>query len=380
MKRPKHPPDPNRPRRRARRPPPGSAPGLPWPAASHAPAPAPRITVMAYGPDGLQELETYDPQAVQGYRGQWPVVWINVDGIANLDTVHALGEIFHLHHLALEDVANVPQRAKVENYGDYLFIAAQTATYDRCVNTEQIGIFLGSDFVLTFQEEAGDPYDPVRERIRSSIGQIRTAGADALAYAILDATVDYYFPILEKLGDRLDELEEEILAAPTRTTMAALYAVKRDVTTLRRALWPARDALNVLVRDPSPVVRDETRVYLRDCYDHVVQSLELLESDRDVASSLTDLYLSSVGHRTNEIMRVLTIFSVVFIPLTFIAGVYGMNFDTGASRWNMPELRWFWGYPFALTLMAATAVGMLAYFRRRGWLGGGGATRRDGLR
>jgi magnesium transporter len=326
---------------------------------------------MAYGPDGLEELETRNPADVRGFRGHWPVVWINVDGVENHQTVHALGEIFHLHRLALEDVVSIPQRAKVEDYGDYLFIVGQTATLDRCVDTEQVGIFLGSDFVLTFQEEVGDPYDPVRQRIRDSIGQIRSAGADALAYAVLDAAIDYYFPILEKLGDKLDEIEEEILNSPTRTTMASLYATKRDLTTLRRALWPARDALNSLIRDRSPVVTDETRVYLRDCYDHVVQALELLESDRDLASSLTDLYLSSVGHRTNEIMRVLTIFSVVFIPLTFIAGVYGMNFDTTVSRWNMPELKWVLGYPFALALMVATALGMLTYFRRRGWLGGG---------
>jgi magnesium transporter len=370
MKRPNYLLHPTRPlRRRARRPPPGSAPGLPT--RSTAAVPAPRITVMAYGPEGLKEMETRDPAAVRGLRGRWPVVWINVDGVENLETVRELGEIFHLHRLALEDVVSVPQRAKVESYGDYLFIVARTATLAECVETEQIGIFLGADFVLTFQEEQGDPYDPVRERIRGSVGHIRGAGTDALAYAILDATIDYYFPILEKLGDRLDELEEQILTRPTRATIAALYSVKRDLTALRRALWPARDAVNSLIRDPSPLIDEETRVYLRDCYDHVVQCLDLLESDRELTSSLTDLYLSSIGHRTNEIMRVLTIFSVVFIPLTLIAGIYGMNFDPAASPWNMPELKWAWGYAFALGLMAATAIGMLGYFWRRGWLGSG---------
>jgi magnesium transporter len=326
---------------------------------------------MAYGPEGLKEMETRDPEAVRDLPGRWPVVWINVDGVENLETVRELGEIFHLHRLALEDVVNVPQRAKVESFGDYLFIVARTATLAECVDTEQIGIFLGADFVLTFQEEQGDPYDPVRERIRDSIGHIRGAGTDALAYAILDATIDYYFPILEQLGDRLDSLEEQILTRPTRATITALYAVKRDLTALRRALWPARDAVNALIRDPSPLIDEETRVYLRDCYDHVVQCLDLLESDRELTSSLTDLYLSSIGYRTNEIMRVLTIFSVVFIPLTLIAGIYGMNFDPTVSRWNMPELKWAWGYPFALGLMAAAAIGMLSYFWRRGWLGSG---------
>jgi magnesium transporter len=326
---------------------------------------------MAYGPDGLKEMETRDPEAVRDLPGRWPVVWINVDGVENLETVSALGEIFHLHRLALEDVVTLSQRAKVENFGDYLFIVARTATLDECVDTEQLGIFLGADFVLTFQEEQGDPYDPVRARIRDSVGHIRDAGTDALAYAILDASIDYYFPILETLGDRLDTLEEQILARPNRATITALYAVKRDLTALRRALWPARDAVNSLIRDPSPLIDEETRVYLRDCYDHVVQCLDLLESDRELTASLTDLYLSSIGHRTNEIMRVLTIFSVVFIPLTLIAGIYGMNFDPTVSRWNMPELKWAWGYPFALGLMAATAVGMLIYFWRRGWLGSG---------
>lgn len=355
-------------RRRLRRPPPGSSPGLLRPTPNAEP---PRVTALAYGPDAFEEVVVEQLEGLGALVGRWPVVWINVDGVEHTDTVRRLGELFGLHRLALEDVVNVPQQPKVEDYGEYLFIVARMARLEAAVDTEQIGMFLGRGFVLTFQERRGDPLDPVRERIRGRIGRIRSAGADYLAYAVLDAIVDYYFPVLEGIGDRLDQMEDDILAGPNRETMPRLYAIKRDITTLRRALWPARDALNSLVRDPLPHVEDETRIYLRDCYDHVIQSIELVESYRDLTSSLTDLYLSSVGQRTNEIMKVLTIFSAIFIPLTFIAGIYGMNFDPDASPWNMPELEWFWGYPFALVLMVGVALGMLTFFWRKGWIGGG---------
>jgi magnesium transporter len=301
---------------RAHRPPPGSSPGL---LRSEPGAPPPRITLLAYGPDSLAESEVSGPEALAGVRGTAPVVWINVDGVGHAETVRVLGETFGLHRLALEDVMNVPQRAKVEDYGEYLFIVARMArVHEAVLDTEQIGIFLGPDFVVTFQERPGDPLDPVRERIRNRVGRIRSSGADYLAYAVLDAITDHYFPVLEELGDRLDDMEAEILRGPSRTVMTRLYGLKRDLT-----------------------------------------------------SSLTDLYLSLVGQRTNEIMKVLTIFAAIFIPLTFIAGIYGMNFDYEASPFNMPELHWFWGYPFALGLMLAVAVGMLFYFYRKGWIGEG---------
>ncbi|HET8656299.1 MAG TPA: magnesium/cobalt transporter CorA [Longimicrobiaceae bacterium] len=356
-------------RRRYRRPPPGSSPGLLHPTPHVEP---PRVTVLAYGPNGMTEFQVEDLGSLRTLRGQWPTIWVNVDGVEHVETVQTLGEIFNLHRLALEDVVDVPQQAKVEEYGDYLFIVARQAEMSGGLETEQIGIFLGRDFVLTFQERAGDPFEPVRERIRGNIGRIRSAGPDYLAYAVLDAIVDYYYPVLERVGDRLDGLEMEILRRPDRSTMNHLYGLKRELTILRRSIWPEREALNSLLRDPSDLIEPETRIYLRDTYDHIVQSIEIVESYRDLSSSLTDLYLSSVSQRTNEIMKVLTIFAAIFIPLTFIAGVYGMNFDPAVSPWNMPELKWFYGYPFALSLMTAVAVAMLIYFRRKGWFGGSG--------
>lgn len=371
MKRPNYLLYPLRPlRRKHHRPPPGSAPGLVQ-RSTPEDVPPPTITVLAYGADRATEMPIEDLETLRRMRGTFPVLWVNVDGVEHIDTVRDLGAVFGLHRLALEDVVNVPQRAKVEDYGEYLFIVAHMARIGEglSLNLEQIGIFLGPDFVLTFQERAGDPLDPVRDRIRSKVGRIRSAGADYLAYAVLDAVVDHYFPVLERLGECIDEVEDQILGTSDRNLMARLYSIKRELTALRRAIWPARDALNTLLRDPHPVIDPETQVYLRDCYDHVVQSIDLVESYRDLTSSLTDLYLSTLGNRTNEIMKVLTIFSAIFIPLTFIAGVYGMNFDYGASPLNMPELHWAWGYPFALLLMVVVALLMLFFFRRRGWLG-----------
>jgi magnesium transporter len=201
------------------------------------------------------------------------------------------------------------------------------------------------------------------------VGRIRTVGADYLGYALLDAIVDNYFPVLEAYGERLDEAEDEIINRPTRPTVHRLHNIKRELMAFRRAAWPMRDAVNTLVRDPHPVVQDDTRVYLRDCYDHVVQALELMETYRDFSASLTDLYLSSVSNRMNEIMKVLTMFSAIFIPLSFVAGVYGMNFHEEASPLNMPELRWYFGYPFALALMGSIAFVLLIYFWRKGWIG-----------
>ena len=357
-------------RKRTRRPSPGTAPGT---LSGDPDALPPEVRVIAYSPHDIIEFVCDDLDTLQAVRGQWPVLWINVDGVRHAETIRRLGELFGLHRLALEDVVNVPQRAKTEEYGEHLFVVVRMAMLHPRPDTEQISLFLGSDFVLTFQERSGDPLDPVRERIRSSHGRIRGRGPDYLAYAVLDAIVDHYFPVLEEYGDQLDALEDEILSEPGRATMNRLHAVKRELMNLRRAIWPARDAMNMLVRDPNPLVTDDTRVFLRDVYDHVIQVMDLTETYRDLSASLTDLYLSSVSNRMNEIMKVLTIFAAIFIPLTFIAGIYGMNFDPGESPLNMPELQWYWGYPFALGLMTVVALGLLVFFRRKGWLGGGGA-------
>jgi magnesium transporter len=355
-------------RRRPRRPPPGSSPGT---LTGEEGATPPRITVLLYGAESVQELEVVEVAELTALRGTQPVLWVNVDGVGHTATVREVGSLFGLHRLALEDVVHVPQRPKVEDYGDHLFIVARSPSVGAQVESEQIGIVLGADFVLTFQERAGDPLDPVRRRIREGAGRIRRAGADYLAYALLDAVVDHYYPVLETFGERLDELEQAILEADRPSRMGALHALKRELVVLRRALWPKREALNALVRDPHPLVEAETRVYLRDTYDQVIQAIELVESYREMAASLTDLHLSIVGQKTNEIMRVLTVFAAIFIPLTFFVGVYGMNFDPEVSPWNMPELGWAYGYPFALGVMALMAGSMLWYFHSRGWLGAG---------
>jgi magnesium transporter len=298
-------------------------------------------------------------------RGNWPVLWVNVDGVAHAPTIAEVGRIFGLHRLALEDLGDVQQRPKAEVYDDeHLFITARMARMTPALDLEQMGIFLGSDFVITFQERPGDPLDPVRQRIRQNRGRIRRSGPDYLAYAVLDAIVDNYFPVAEAYADMLDALEEEVLGTPTRATMGRLHGTRRELMSLRRAVWPMRDAITVLGRDQVPLFTPETLVYLRDTQDHCIQVMDLLESYRELGSSLTDLYLSSVSNRMNEIMKVLTIFAAVFIPLSFISGIFGMNVDH-------PDPVWWWNLPFAAGVMAGTAALVLLWVASRGWIGGG---------
>jgi magnesium transporter len=293
---------------------------------------------------------------------------VNVDGLGDGDVLKQIGEVFRLHPLALEDVVHVHQRAKVELYSDYYFIVGRMVEKNERLETDQLSLFLGKNFVVTFQEWPGDDFDPVRERIHKASGNFRRLGPDYLAYALIDAFIDHYFPVVEKYGERLEELEDSILSRPDSDVISDIYEVRRELLVLRRCAWPLRDAMSSLYREPCAFVSDDTRIYLRDCYDHTVQIMDLLENYRDTASSLTEVYLSSASNRLSEIMKVLTIFTTIFIPLSFIAGVYGMNFNTGVSPLNMPELNWYWGYPFALSLMAVVAGVLLLLFRRRGWL------------
>ncbi len=298
------------------------------------------------------------------------VTWVDVQGIGHKPTFERLGEIFKIHPLALEDVVNVPQRPKSDVYQDQHVIIGRMAQIDGrgLVITEQIAIVFGAGFVLTIQEEANnDVLEPVRERIRKGRGQMRTAGADYLAYAILDAIIDGFYPVLEVLGDKLDEIELDALAGRRRTARY-IHDIKRDLLQLRRAIWPQREIANSLMRDESPHIQANTRLYLRDTYDHAVQVMDMVETFREIASGLMDVYLSGVSNRMNEIMKVLTIISTIFLPLTFIAGVYGMNFDTEASRYNMPELKWKYGYPASIAFMALSVCGLFVFYWRKGWL------------
>ena len=259
-------------------------------------------------------------------------------------------------------MVNVGQRPKLEVYGQHAYIVARMTRVD-ALDTEQLSIFLGEGFLITFQEEPGDCFDAVRERLHSGRTRIRSSGADYLCYALLDAVIDAYFPVLERFGDRLDESELQIMARADSSMVASLHEIRRELMGLRRAIWPLREVVNALMRDDHAWVKEETRLFLRDAYDHTVQIIDVVETHRELAAGLMDMYLSILSHRMNEVMKVLTIIATIFIPLTFVAGIYGMNFD------SMPELHWAWGYPAALAVMAVTAVALVMFFRRRGWIG-----------
>jgi magnesium transporter len=327
-------------------------------------APRPPIQVLAYGGDGFVEEKIDDVEKIRALLPRHAVVWVNVDGVGHPGTLEALGSIFGLHPLALEDVSHLTQRPKVDEYDQNLFIVARMPNPGR-VETEQASLFLGRNFVLTFQEDPGDCLDPVRNRIRRG-GRICASGPDYLAYALLDAIVDAYFPVLDRYTDELERLEHDILSRPDAGVPHRLHAVKSDLESHRRVLWSFRDLFTALGREESELISETTKLFLRDCFDHTLRLIDLLESLRENSTGLLELYLSSLSHKLNETMRVLTIIATIFIPLSVIAGIYGMNFA------HMPELRWTWGYPFALGIMLAVALGMLAYFRRRGWFGSSG--------
>lgn len=299
------------------------------------------------------------------------VLWIDVQGLSDHDLIRGLGERFHLHPLALADVVNLGQRPKVEAYGDVLFCVVRMVTLTEAhhVKCEQVTLFIGPRFVISFQEDPGDCLDPLRQRIRQARPLMRQSGSDYLGSMIIDAIIDGYFPVVESFGERLEELEARVIDRPKRPVLREIYEAKRELLELRRSTWPLRETLVHLVRDPPPSFHANTVPFLRDAADHAMQVADVIETYRELASSFLDVYLSGISHRTNEVMKVLTVLSSIFIPLTFLAGVYGMNFDT-RHPYNMPELGWAYGYPAFLGVCAATAVVLLVIFRRFGWLGG----------
>jgi magnesium transporter len=330
------------------------------------------IQVMEYGPDGMEEWSAASLEAALAPRGGRAVTWIDLVGVHDVDLLRDLGDRFGLHVLSLEDVLNTGQRPKVEPYDDHLFLVMRhihrRAEGRPGLESEQISIFFGEGFLITVQEIAGDVFEPIRERIRHGQGRIRRCGSDYLAYAILDSLVDNFFPVLEELGERLESYEEEVIDDPGRETVAGIHGAKKDLITLRRAAWPGREVVAGVERLDSPLISAETRIFLRDCYDHAVQVLDIIETYRDLATGLLDLYMSTVSNRMNEVMKVLTVLASIFIPLTFLAGIYGMNFDPEASRWNMPELQWAYGYPAFWVATLVLADCLLVYFKRKGWL------------
>lgn len=343
---------------------PGEAPGL-LKLSKDAPNEPPLITLIEYGPDTLEERKVAVCDELLPHLNNELVTWINIDGLGDLSVLRILGERFNLHPLALEDVVDTNQRPKVEQYDDYLFIVTKMLYLgkNREPGAEQVSMFLGKTFLITLQEEGEfDVFEPVRARIRSGQGRIRKAGSDYLAYALLDSIIDHYYPVLESIGTEIDTIEDELIDNPLGRPVGSLHAHKRTLTQIRRMVWPLRDVTNLLLHEEPGLIRPETKVYLRDCYDHSVQLMDLVESYRDVLSGLTEVHISSIGLRTNEIMRVLTVIASIFIPLTFVAGVYGMNFQ------HMPELEKPYGYFVCIGVMLLIAIGQVIYFKKRRWL------------
>ncbi|HEY7214863.1 MAG TPA: magnesium/cobalt transporter CorA [Thermoanaerobaculia bacterium] len=344
---------------------PGTAPGT----LREIPGAGPvRVSVIDYGPEHLEEKRISKIEDVFPYRDSQTVTWINVEGLHDVKLIEKVGKHFGFHPLALEDVLNCGQRPKLEDYGSYHFMVMKSLLRKADeLQIEQISFFLGGNYVITFQEVPGDSFEAVRERIRHGKGQIRRMGPDYLLYALVDALVDEFFPVLEAYGERVEELEDEVILRPVPATLNEVHRIKRELLMLRRTAWPEREVINALQREEAHLIRPETRVFLRDCYDHTIQVIDMIETYRDLASGLLEVYLSSTSNRLNEVMKVLTIISTIFIPLSFIAGVYGMNFNPARSPLNMPELNWYFGYPFSLAIMAVVAGIMVAYFRRKGW-------------
>lgn len=333
-------------------------------------APLPEVDVMAYSCQSLVEEHLENLLWVEQNKGKYPVLWINVDGLGDSYVVSELGRIFDLHKLALEDVVHGNQRPKVDVYDGHLFISLRMLyRHEGRVETEQLSLFVGKDFVITFQEGVpGDCFNPVRERLRKEASRLRSGRPDFLAYSLIDSVVDAYFPYLEDLGEQLEHLEDRVMSEPNRQVIQDIHTIKRDLLMVRRAVWPLREAINPLMREETPFVTNETRVFLRDCYDHCIQVVDLLETYREVASSLMDIYLSSLSNKMNEVMKVLTIITTIFVPLTFVAGVYGMNFNTEKSPWNMPELNTYYGYPACWLVMLMIAGVEIFYFWKKGWI------------
>lgn len=349
--------------------PPGTAPGvLTSPADAHE-HPI-RIQLVDYGQRDLVVNDLADLEKCLSYLARDSVTWIHVSGLADAGTVERLGKLLDLHPLALEDVLNTGQRAKSESYEDQLFVVLYLAQpHGTRISTHQVSLFLGRGFLVSFCACDHDPFVAVRERLQANAGKFHERKGDYLLYALLDLTIDQGFPVLERLGEQVEALEDELLGAPDKGTLARLHALRRETLLLRRLLWPQREVVNALLREEHVLIEESTKVYLRDCYDHSVQIIELLETYREVITGLVDVYLSSVSNRLNEVMRVLTVIATLFIPLTFITSVYGMNFGSNShSPWAMPELQWYYAYPALWVVMIGAAGGLLWYFKRRGWL------------
>ncbi|MFH1614394.1 MAG: magnesium/cobalt transporter CorA [Planctomycetota bacterium] len=325
-----------------------------------------RVTYMDYDEQNVQEKQASTVEECFPFKTTPTVTWINIDGLHNVELIERLGREFELHPLILEDILNTGQRPKFEDLGDNIFIVLKMLSYSdekQAIQSEQVSLVLGPNFVISFQESVGDVFDQIRNRIRNSKGRIRKMGSDYLTYSLLDAIVDNYFLILEKFGERIEYMEEELVTEPTEKTLQQIHSLKREMIFLRKSVWPLREVISSLERSESALIKDSTGIYLRDVYDHTIQVIDTVETFRDMVSGMLDIYLSSISNKMNAVMKVLTVIATIFIPLTFIAGVYGMNFR------NMPELGWQWVYPYGFWgVIATVTIIMLAFFRKQKWL------------
>ena len=324
------------------------------------------IRVVAYNSEKLLEMELKNIEECIAFKDQPDTnLWINIDGLDRVDIIEKLGGYFNIHPLTLEDVLNTGQRPKTEDYGSYIYTVLKMILLDTGkdeIITDQVSIIIGPNYILSFQEREGDVFDPVRERFKNPASRLRKSGVDYLAYSLIDSVVDNYFLILEHFGDKIEYLEEDLIVQPRPDILKSIQKHKRDMIILRKSVWPLRELINGLQRIESDLIKVTTRIYLRDVYDHTIQVIDSVEDFRDILSSMVDIYLSSISYRMNDVMKVLTVIATIFIPLTFIAGVYGMNFE------YMPELRWRWGYHAVMLGMTIIGVSMFAYFKKRRWV------------
>ena len=324
-----------------------------------------RIRAMEFDEQTINENEFETIKECLPPREKRTVTWINIDGLHDVDVMEEIGKHFGLHPLVMEDILHTDQRPKMEDFEDYIFVVAKMLSFDqerRELKAEQLSLILGENYVVTFQERVGDVFEPVRERLRKGKGRIRRMPPDYLAYALIDAVVDHYFIVLEKIGETVESLEEELVTNPTPETLQAIHHLKRELIFLRKSVWPLRELISGLERGEASLIQETTTVFLRDVYDHTIQVIDTVESLRDMVSGMLDVYLSSVSNRMNEVMKVLTIIATIFIPMTFIAGIYGMNFEV------MPELKWPWGYALVWCIILAIGMVMLGYFKKKKWL------------
>jgi magnesium transporter len=324
-----------------------------------------RIRTIEFDQETLKESEFETIEECLPCKESPTVTWINIDGLHDVGVIEEIGRQFGLHSLVMEDILHTDQRPKMEDFEDHVFIVAKMLSFDQERNelkAEQLSLILGEDYVVTFQERVGDVFEQVRERLRKGKGRIRGMPPDYLAYALIDAVVDHYFIVLEKIGETVEILEEELVSNPTPETLQVIHHLKRELIFLRKSVWPLRELIGGLERGEARLIQEKTTVYLRDVYDHTIQVIDTVETLRDMVSGMLDVYLSSVSNRMNEVMKVLTIIATIFIPITFIAGIYGMNFEV------MPELKWPWGYPLVWCIIIAISVVMLFYFKTKKWL------------